>query len=180
MPYSLVDCSYTLGRTCCSEYRGRMLLRKHWYTCTRLHGVTSDSPDTEISQERYALTWRRNPQHRRPRLWDVNSKGKAIALLNQAQPHGDVWRSGGTVRDILNRHTRWRCVYSFTPPLLCPQHPLYKRLGGPQSRSGRCAENHLCSCRVLNPAACSSSYVYCFRFEILTAMAMKRVLYLWV
>jgi hypothetical protein len=36
---------------------------------------------------------------------------------------------------ILDLGTRWRWVVRFTPRLLYP--PLYRRLGGPQSRSGR-------------------------------------------
>jgi hypothetical protein len=50
--------------------------------------------------------------------------------------------SGGIARRILNFGTRWRWVVSFTPRPLYPQrksppYPLDRRLGGPQSRSGR-------------------------------------------
>jgi hypothetical protein len=47
---------------------------------------------------------------------------------------------------ILNLGTIWRWVVNFMPlPLYSPrklfQYPLYMRLGGPQSRSGRCGED---------------------------------------
>jgi hypothetical protein len=50
------------------------------------------------------------------------------------------WRYGSTILDL---GTRWRYMFSFTPrPLYlrgkCPRYPLYRRLGGPQSQSGRC------------------------------------------
>jgi hypothetical protein len=53
--------------------------------------------------------------------------------------------SGGVAQRILDLGTRWRWVASFTPrPLYtqgkCPWYPLDRRLGGPQSRSGRGGE----------------------------------------
>jgi hypothetical protein len=56
------------------------------------------------------------------------------------------WGSGDTAPRILDLGTRWRWVVSFTPRLLYPQgkspwqQPLDRRLGGPQSRSGRGGE----------------------------------------
>jgi hypothetical protein len=55
------------------------------------------------------------------------------------------WRSGGIAPRILDLGTRWRRVVSFTPRPLYPQgkspwYPLDRRLGGPQSRSGRGGE----------------------------------------
>jgi hypothetical protein len=52
------------------------------------------------------------------------------------------WGSGGIDHLILDLGTKWRWVVSFTPRPLYPQgkspwYPLYKRLVGPQSRSGR-------------------------------------------
>jgi hypothetical protein len=52
------------------------------------------------------------------------------------------WGIGGIAPRILDPSTRWRWVVSFTPRLLYPQgkspwYPLDRRLGGPQSRSGR-------------------------------------------
>jgi hypothetical protein len=49
---------------------------------------------------------------------------------------------------ILHLGTRWRGVASFTPRSLYPwgnrlRYPLYRRLGGPQSRSGHCGEEKI-------------------------------------
>jgi hypothetical protein len=52
------------------------------------------------------------------------------------------WGSGSIAPRILDLSTRWRGVVSLTPRPLYPQgkspwYPLDRRLGGPQSRSGR-------------------------------------------
>jgi hypothetical protein len=47
------------------------------------------------------------------------------------------WGSGCIAARILDLGTRWRAVVSFTPLSL---YPLYRRLGGPQSLSGRGGE----------------------------------------
>jgi hypothetical protein len=52
------------------------------------------------------------------------------------------WGSGDIAPHILDLGTRWKRVVSFTSRPLYPQgknpwYPLYRRLGGPQSRSGR-------------------------------------------
>jgi hypothetical protein len=52
------------------------------------------------------------------------------------------WGSGGIAPRILDIKTRWKWVTIFTPrPLYLqgksPWHPLDRRLGGPQNRSGR-------------------------------------------
>jgi hypothetical protein len=54
------------------------------------------------------------------------------------------WGSWGTA-PLIDLGTTWRWVVSFTPRLPYPQekspwYPLDKRLGGPQSRSGRGGE----------------------------------------
>jgi hypothetical protein len=56
--------------------------------------------------------------------------------------HMGEWRYGSTFLDLC---TRWGWVTNITPlPLYVlgksPQYPLIRRLGGPQSRSGRCGE----------------------------------------
>jgi hypothetical protein len=48
------------------------------------------------------------------------------------------WGSGGIGPHILNFGTRWGRVVSFSP---C--YPLDRRLGGPQSRSGRSGEGKI-------------------------------------
>jgi hypothetical protein len=58
------------------------------------------------------------------------------------------WGSGGITPRILDLGTRWRSVVSFTHRPLYPQgknawYPLDRRLGGPQSRSGRCGEEKI-------------------------------------
>jgi hypothetical protein len=55
------------------------------------------------------------------------------------------WGSGGIAPRFLDLGTRWRLAVSFTPRSLYPQrkspcYPLDRRLGGPQSRSGRGGE----------------------------------------
>jgi hypothetical protein len=55
------------------------------------------------------------------------------------------WETGGIAPHILELGTRWRWVVNFTPrPLYLqgksPWYPLDRRLGGPQSRSGRGGE----------------------------------------
>jgi hypothetical protein len=62
----------------------------------------------------------------------------------------EYWASGGIAPYILDLGTRWRLVVSFTPRPLYPQeknawYPLYRRLGGPQSRSGR-GSDEIISC----------------------------------
>jgi hypothetical protein len=52
------------------------------------------------------------------------------------------WRYSSTILDL---GTRWRWVVSFMPRPLYPRrkssgYPMDRRLGGPQSRSGRCRE----------------------------------------
>jgi hypothetical protein len=50
------------------------------------------------------------------------------------------WGSGGIGPHILDLSTRWRWVVSFMPQGKSPQYPLDRRLGGPQSCSGRGGE----------------------------------------
>jgi hypothetical protein len=57
----------------------------------------------------------------------------------------EYWRSGGIAPCFLDLGTRWRWVVSFMPQPLyfqgkSPWYPLGRRLGGPQSRSGRGGE----------------------------------------
>jgi hypothetical protein len=75
----------------------------------------------------------------------VKGKGNVVPVLNQAPLHEDVLGSGGTAPRILDLGTRRRWVVSFTPrPLYLqgesPWYPWNKRLGGPQSGSGRGGE----------------------------------------
>jgi hypothetical protein len=62
------------------------------------------------------------------------------------------WRHSSTIPDL---GTRWRWVVSFTPLSLysrgkSPSYPLYRRLGGPQRRSGHCGvEKIFCPFREL-------------------------------
>jgi hypothetical protein len=73
--------------------------------------------------------------------------------FNRAPRHEGVLGSGGIAPRILYLGTRWRWVVNFTPRPLClqrnsPWHLLDRRLGGPQSRSGRGGEeinSHLLS-----------------------------------
>jgi len=73
-----------------------------------------------------------------------NIKGKAVSVVNYVPRHEDVWGSGGTAPCILNP-TLNGGKWSVSRPGLCPKGnsprcPLDKRLGGPQSQSGRGGE----------------------------------------
>jgi len=62
-------------------------------------------------------------------------------MLSEVPCHENVLRVGGIAPRILNLDTKWRWVVTFTPrPLYSqekrPRYPLYRRLGGPQIRSG--------------------------------------------
>jgi hypothetical protein len=75
----------------------------------------------------------------------IQSKVFPELFYNWAPRHEGVLGSGGIAPRINNLGTRWRWVVSFTPRPLYPQgksprYPLQRRLGGPQSRSGRGGE----------------------------------------
>jgi hypothetical protein len=66
----------------------------------------------------------------------------SLCLTNWALRHEGVWGSGCIDPHFLDLGASWRWVVSFTPrPLYprrkSPRYPLDRRLGGPQSRSGR-------------------------------------------
>jgi hypothetical protein len=66
-------------------------------------------------------------------------------MLTEHHATNACWGSGGIALCILDLGARWRLVVSFTPRPLYPQgkstcYPLDRRLGGPQSRSGRGGE----------------------------------------
>jgi hypothetical protein len=72
-------------------------------------------------------------------------KVKLSLSLTKHHAMKTYWGSGGIAPFILDLGTRWRSVISFTPrPLYSqgknPLYPLDRRLGGPQSRSGRGGE----------------------------------------
>jgi len=79
---------------------------------------------------------------------------KMHSLLDEAPRHGDVLGEWWYSPRILKLSTCWRCVVSFRPR---PNYlhgrtlrfPLDRRLGGPQSRSGRGGEEQK---RILAPA----------------------------
>jgi hypothetical protein len=62
-------------------------------------------------------------------------------LINYTLRHEGVWGSGCMDPHFLDLGTSWRWVVSFTTRPLYPWYPLDRRLGGPQSRSGRCGKN---------------------------------------
>jgi hypothetical protein len=69
----------------------------------------------------------------------------SLCFFNWAPRHEGVFRSGVIAPLILDLGSRWRWVVSFTTWPLYPQgkrpwYPLDRRLGGPQSRSGRSGE----------------------------------------
>jgi hypothetical protein len=70
-----------------------------------------------------------------------------VLYLTEHHAMKAYWESGGIALSILELGIRWRSVVSFTyrplyPHGNSPWYPLYRRLGGLQSRSGRgCEEN---------------------------------------
>jgi hypothetical protein len=72
--------------------------------------------------------------------WEV--KLKLPLCLNKYHAMKTYWGSGNIATCILNVGTRWRWVVNFTPRLIDPQaksppQPVDRRLGGPESWSGR-------------------------------------------
>jgi hypothetical protein len=67
---------------------------------------------------------------------------KLSLVLKYAPRLSDVYGSGDIAPRIIKLCIKWRQVVSFTPRPLCPQenlrYPLNRRLGEPQSLSGRC------------------------------------------
>jgi hypothetical protein len=79
-------------------------------------------------------------------LLEVKVKGKVKSMfLIKHHAMKTYWGSGVIAPRSLYIGTRWRRVVSFTPRPLYPQgkspwYPFDRRLGGPQSRSGRGGE----------------------------------------
>jgi hypothetical protein len=72
----------------------------------------------------------------------IKVKIKLSLCFNWAPRYEDVLGTGGTDPRILDLSTRWSWVVSFAhrplyPKENSPWYPLDRRLGGPQSRSGR-------------------------------------------
>jgi hypothetical protein len=72
----------------------------------------------------------------------------SLCLTNFALRHEGVWGSGCGDPYFLDLGTSWRWVVSFKLRPLCsrrksPRYPLDRRLGGPQSRSGRRGEEKI-------------------------------------
>jgi hypothetical protein len=92
----------------------------------------------------------------------VNVK-PSLCLTNLALRHESLWGSGCIDPHFLNIGTSWRWVVSFTPPSLYPQgksswFPLVRKLGGPQSWSGRRGEEKILDpTETRTPTPCSSS-----------------------
>jgi hypothetical protein len=99
-------------------------------------------------------------------------KVKFVLVLNGLST--TPWRMGEWQysSSILRLDIRWRWVVSFTPrPLYTmgnrPQHPLNRRLGVPQNRSGHCGEEkHLLSLPGIEPRPSSPQPI-----AILTALS---------
>jgi hypothetical protein len=89
---------------------------KHWYPTITIHGVTTQKTSTWVTP-----------------------------YLNKHHTIKTYWGSGSIAPHIPDLGTRWKWVVSFTTRPLYPQgksprYPLDRRLGGPQSRSGRGGE----------------------------------------
>jgi hypothetical protein len=76
-------------------------------------------------------------------MWD--DKVVSVHILTEHHAMKAHWGNGGIAIRILDLSTRWRWAVGFTPRPLYPQgknsrYPLYSRLSGSQSRSGRGGE----------------------------------------
>jgi hypothetical protein len=88
------------------------------------------------------------PQSRSGNGGKGKGKGKVVPVLSFLTQHHAIrayWRSGGIDQHILDLDIRWSWVVGFTLRPLYSQvkrlsYPLDRRLGGPQSRSGRSGE----------------------------------------
>jgi hypothetical protein len=143
-------CCFSTSVCCCCLFCYRLspetfgytfvqgLSRKRWWPISRYSSVGKcNCPCAQINTR----PWRR------------------IQYLTKNQLHEIVWGSGGITPRVLKLSTGWRWVVSFTPPPLYPQgkspgYPLDRRLGGPQSRSGRGGEE-----KNSQPQRSSSSYL---------------------
>jgi hypothetical protein len=82
----------------------------------------------------------------RPTSETVRSKKKkvkSLCLIFKALRHEGVWGSGCIYPHFLDLGISWRWVVSFTPRSLYTRYPLHRRMGGPQSRSGRRGEENI-------------------------------------
>jgi hypothetical protein len=70
----------------------------------------------------------------------IKVKVKLSLWLTKHHAMKTYWGSGGVALRIINIGTRWRRVASFTLRSLYLGYPLDRKLGGPQSRSGRGGE----------------------------------------
>jgi hypothetical protein len=100
------------------------------FFCLSFHSSTLPAPSMSLS----------------PRCTLGKGKGKVSPVLwTEHHAMKAYWGSGGIAPRTFDFGTRWRWVVSFTPRPLYPQgktflYPLDRRLGGPQSRSGRGGE----------------------------------------
>jgi hypothetical protein len=83
-------------------------------------------------------------------------KQSSLYLTNQVLRHQGVWGNGCIDPHFLDLGTSWRWVVSFTHRPLSlrgksPRYPLHRRLGGPQSRSGRRGEEKILGTPNLTP-----------------------------
>jgi hypothetical protein len=81
-----------------------------------------------------------------PSLYCIGKVKSFLCLINYALRHEVVWGRGCINPHFLDLGTSWRGVVNFTLRPLYPrgksaQHPLDRRLGGPQSWSGQRGEN---------------------------------------
>jgi hypothetical protein len=111
-----------------------------------VHGCVLSYDGQETSQRQSSCT-----DHSTATVWCTTTTRKekfSLCLTNQALRHEGVWGSGFIDPHSLDLGTSWWRVVSFTPLTLypwgnSPRYALYRRLGGPQSRSGRCGKKKI-------------------------------------
>jgi hypothetical protein len=114
----------------------------------RLGAASAYDTEDEVTcyQPYYPLTMRCVPCFY---LQSIMGKVKLpLCLTNSALRHEGLWESDCIDPRFLDLGTSWRWGVSFTPrPLYprrkSPRYPLDRRLGGPQSRSGRRGEDKI-------------------------------------
>jgi hypothetical protein len=131
----------------------------------RLVLVWSSVPDHTVTLSYFPLSpavWGKRSEMKRSEMCKVKVK-LSLCLTNSALHHEGEWGSGCINPHFLDLGTSWRCVVCFTPLLLYPRvkslrYPLHRRLGGPQSQSGRHREeNNLDPTGTRTPTLRSSS-----------------------
>jgi hypothetical protein len=145
----IVDATVRVGRSA-NEPRALILCAAAYCVC-KIHSKYKNYCHILRRNERTAFNF--NKINTFPEMWlkrklePVKVK-LSLCVSNYALPHECVWGSECIDPYFLHLGTSWRWVVSFTPRPLNPRgkssrYPLDRKLGGPQSQSGRRGEEKI-------------------------------------